>query len=358
MVSLLRRIVTNPDTLKKLRRFRRISRGFYSFLILAVFVVIAITAEWLVGGRALVVRYQGKLYVPVYGAIHTGRDFGLDYEYEVRYRDLKAAFDTAGEGNWVLLPPIPYGPNEDSYPGQTFRPRPPDFAIRHYLGTDQLNRDILARLIYGWRNSLIFAVGFVTLTYVVGITAGCLMGYFGGALDLTGQRLIEIWSLVPFLFVVIIIRSILPPPLVNVWTLLGIVVLFSWTSITYYMRSGTYREKAREYVAAAQVLGAGTARIIFRHVLPNVLSTLVTFIPFTVSAAITSLTALDFLGFGLPPPTPSWGELLKQGVGSATTAPWIVSSAVAMLSSMLVLVTFVGEAIREAFDPKRFTTYQ
>ena len=222
------------------------------------------------------------------------------------------------------------------------------------LGTDQINRDILARLLYGFRNALIFAACFIVLTYLIGITLGCLMGYFGGWFDLLVQRLIEIWSNIPFLFVVIIVASIITP---NLAILLGIVVLFSWTSMTYYMRSVTYREKARDYVHAAQVLGASTPRIIFRHILPNILSTIVTFVPFTVSGAIAALTSLDFLGFGIPPPTPSWGELLRQGT-SNLNAPWIVASAFSALTLVLTLVTFVGEAIREAFDPKKFTTYQ
>lgn len=181
-----------------------------------------------------------------------------------------------------------------------------------------------------------------------------MMGYFGGWFDIAVQRVIEIWANVPFLFVVIIVASIITPSL---WMLLAIVVVFSWTSMTYYMRSSTYREKARDYVHAAQVLGAGTSRIIFRHILPNILSTIVTFIPFSVAGAIAALTSLDFLGFGLPPPTPSWGELLRQGT-SNLNAPWIVVSAFSALTVVLTLVTFVGEAIREAFDPKKFTTYQ
>jgi microcin C transport system permease protein len=184
------------------------------------------------------------------------------------------------------------------------------------------------------------------------------MGYFGGWFDLFVQRLIEIWSNVPFLFVVIIVASVVPAGVgMSLWVLLTIVVLFSWTGMTYYMRSATYREKARDYVHAAQVLGASTRRIIFSHILPNTLSTIVTFIPFTVAGAISSLTALDFLGFGLPPPTPSWGELLRQGT-SNLNAPWIVASAFSALVVVLVLVTFIGEAVREAFDPKKFTTYQ
>lgn len=346
----------NPLTRKKLQRFRQIRRGYVSFLILMAAVGVSLIAELLVNQRALVVRYEGRWFFPTYGAIHTGREFGLDYDYEVNYRDLRKAF--AGTSHWVLLPPIPYGPLENCYPNETFRPRPPDVATRHLLGTDQINRDILARLLYGFRNALLFSTCFIALTYLIGITVGCLMGYFGRWFDLLVQRLIEVWSNIPFLFVVIIVSSVVPPSIgMSLWVLLLIVVAFSWTGMTYYMRSATYREKARDYVHAAQVLGASTPRIIFSHILPNTLSTLVTFIPFTVAAAINSLTALDFLGFGLPPPTPSWGELLRQGT-SNLNSPWIVASAFSAVVAVLILVTFIGEAIREAFDPKKFTTYQ
>ena len=358
MPALLSRIIRDPLTQKKLRRFTQIKRGYWSFLILMVFAALACVAELIVHNRALIVSSNPQWPFPTYGAIHTGRDFGLDYDYEVKYRELRDHFRAEGRGNWVLLPPVPYSAIENSYPGETFRPRAPDWRKGHYLGTDQINRDILARLLYGFRNALLFASCFILLTYVIGITLGCLMGYFGGWFDLLVQRIIEIWSNIPFLFVVIIVASVIPAGIgMNLWILLGIVVLFSWTSMTYYMRSVTYREKARDYVHAAQVLGAGTGRIIFRHIMPNILSTIVTFIPFTVSGAISALTSLDFLGFGLPPPTPSWGELLRQGT-SNLNAPWIVASAFTALTLVLTLVTFVGEAIREAFDPKKFTTYQ
>ncbi len=349
----------DPLTRKKLKRFRSIRRGYVSFLILAVAILLSCVAELLVNNRALMVKYNGELFFPTYGAIHTGRDFGLDYDYEVNYRELKNVFANQPEsGNWVLLPLVPYSPLENSYLGESFRPRPPNFEESHYLGTDQINRDILARLVYGFRNALIFSAAFLIFTYLIGITLGCLMGYFGGWFDLSVQRLIEIWSNIPFLFVVIIVASVIPAGIgMNLGVLLFIVVLFSWTSMTYYMRSATYKEKARDYVHAAEVLGASTSRIVFRHILPNVLSTLVTFIPFTIASSISALTALDFLGFGLPPPTPSWGELLRQGT-SNLQAPWIVASAFSALVIVLVLVTFVGEAIREAFDPKKFTVYR
>jgi microcin C transport system permease protein len=179
--------------------------------------------------------------------------------------------------------------------------------------------------------------------------------------DLIVQRLIEVWSNIPFLYMVIILFSVIPSTFsvsTRIGLLLIVMVLFSWTTMTYYMRTATYREKARDYTSAAVVLGAGPGRIIFHHIIPNTISTIVTFMPFTVVSAITAITALDFLGFGLPPPTPSMGELLKQGTQTLTTAPWIVASAFGALVFILILVTFIGEAVREAFDPKKFTTYQ
>jgi microcin C transport system permease protein len=348
----------SPQARMQFRRFRSLRRGYGSFLMLVLLSVLALFAELVVSNRALLVSYNGHLYVPVYGAIHPGRDFGLDYDYETDYRALRSKLSLEGRGNWVLMPVVPYGPNENCYPGDTYTPRPPEAASRHYLGTDQINRDILARLVYGLRNSLLFSAGFVALVFLIGIVVGCAMGYFGGWFDLGMQRFIEIWSLLPFLLVVIIVRAALPSGMAfGLWLLLLVVVLFAWTGMTYYLRSATYREKARDYVAAAQVLGAGPGRVLFHHILPNILSILVTFLPFTCAAAIGSLTALDYLGFGLPPPMPSWGELLRQGTGNLD-APWIVASAFSALSLLLILITFIGEAIREAFDPKKFTIYR
>ena len=346
----------NPLTRKKLRRFRSIRRGYWSLLILAVLVGFSCVAELFVNSRALVVRYEGELYFPTYAGFIPGTEFGLGYDYETSYRELQERFrEQEGSGNWLLMPLVPYDPIENAYPGEFFLPRPPDAAKGHWLGTDTQNRDILARLIYGFRYAMIFAFGFMAGVYLLGIVLGCMMGYFGGAFDLGVQRLIEIWSNINFLYVVIIATSIIRP---NLGMLMVITVAFSWTAMTYYMRTATFREKARDYVAAAQVLGAGSGRIIFTHILPNTVSTIVTFIPFTVAGAITALTALDFLGFGLPAPTPSWGEMLKQGTQNLQTAPWIVSSAFVAMVVVLTLVTFVGEAVREAVDPKQFTIYE
>jgi len=351
----------NPETLKKLRRFRQIKRGYYSLLVLTFLMVLFAIGELLISNRALIVSYEGKLYFPTYSEFHPGTDFGLTYSYETNYRDLQQIFKEQGSGNWVLLPLVPYSANENHTVTGIFRPEPPSAALKHYLGTDTTSRDILARLFYGTRTALLFALAFLTAVYAIGVAVGAAMGFFGGWFDLVFQRVIEIWSNIPFLYMVIIIFSVIPATFsvfIRISILLTVMVLFSWTSMTYYMRTETYKQKARDYVASARVIGASNTRIIFRHILPNVLATLVTFIPFTIIAAITAITALDFLGFGLPAPTPSLGELLKQGTNNLRTAPWIVTSAFTTLVVVLTLVTFVGEAVREAFDPKKFTVYK
>jgi microcin C transport system permease protein len=354
----------NPLTLRKLRRFRALRRGYYSFWLLIVLTGLSLGAELLMNDKALAVRYEGEWSFPTYAAVKLGAEYGLEGEAarsQVNYRELQERFKVEDAGNLVVMPPIPFGPFENSAYGGILKSTPPSVEQGHYLGTDSTGRDILARLFYGFRTAILFAAAFTVLTYLIGISIGCMMGYFGGTFDLLVQRLIEIWSNIPFLYMVIIVFSVIPGTYsigARIGILLGIMVLFSWTFMTYYMRTETYREKARDYASAARVLGAGSARIIFRHILPNTISTVVTFIPFTVIAAITYITALDFLGWGLPPPTPSIGELLKQGTASLTTAPWIVSSAFAALVFILTVVTFIGESIREAFDPRKFTVYK
>lgn len=346
----------NPVTRRRLRRFRSIKRGYYSFLAFAVLLFLAAFAELFANSRALLVHYRGHYYFPTYGAYHPGTDFGLNYPYETNYRQLARVFAGEGRGgNWVLMPPVPYNPYENAFAaGDVYPPTPPSWSERHWLGTDTTGRDIAARLLYGFRYAIVFSLLLLAFTYVIGVAIGCAMGYFGGLFDLAFQRLIEIWSNIPFLYIVIIVASLFTPSL---GLLLAIVVFFGWTDMTYFMRTMTYREKARDYVAAAQVIGAGTGRILFKHILPNTLSLIVTFVPFSVIGGITALTSLDFLGFGLPPPTPSWGELLKQAT-SNLDAPWIAASTFGALVSVLSLVTFIGEGIREAFDPKAFSTYQ
>lgn len=373
----------NPLTVKKLKRFREIRRGYVSFVILLFLSVLSLFIEYFANGRALIVHYEGKYYFPTYSDVKLGNEFGLTDELAnapVIYRDLKHLFQQQDNGNWVLMPLVEFSPNENNkyegvlkpmrppwwhkvanlFPGEQLAPLSAETEHGHYLGTDSTGRDILSRLIYGFRIAIFFSLAFMSLVYLIGITIGCLMGYFGGWFDLFVQRIIEIWSLVPFIYMVIIIFSVIPTSFsisTRIVILLSIMVLFSWTGMTYYMRTATYREKARDYTAAAQIIGASAPRIIFNHILPNAISTIVTFMPFTMAAAITAVTALDFLGFGLPPPTPSIGEILKQGT-ARLDAPWIVASAFLALVFILTLVTFIGEAVREAFDPKKFTTYR
>lgn len=345
----------NPVTRRRWQRFREIRRGYWSAILFGVLILLSIGAELLVNQRALIVSYQGELHFPTYGAMIPGTTFGLDYDYETDYRALKRQFAAEGDaGSWVLMPPVPWGPLETHLDAEEFPPLPPSLTSGHLLGTDTTGRDVLARLLYGFRIAIAFSLLLLGFQYLIGVTIGCLMGYWGGAFDLVFQRLIEIWSNVPFLYVIMIVASVVTP---GFWTLLLIMIAFGWTGMTWYMRTATYKENARDYVMAARAIGASGSRIVFRHILPNTVSTIVTFIPFSVTAGITALTALDYLGFGLPAPTPSWGELLKQGTDNLES-PWIVGSVVVAMTVVLMLATFIGEAIREAFDPRVFRHYE
>ena len=345
-------IFMNPATLKKIKRFRSIKRGFWSFVILFIMIFVSFFAEVFINSRAIMVYYKGELYFPTYTQMIPGSVFGLGYEYETNYRDLKAKFENTL--NFVVMPPVPYNPYENDLKFNSYPPFPPSFKENHFLGTDNVGRDIFARLVYGFRTAIIFSFVLLLLNYTIGITIGCSMGYFGGKFDLIFQRIIEIWSNVPFLYVIIIIASIVIP---NFFILILIMAFFGWIGITWVMRTMTYKEKEKEYILAMKTLGASHARIIFKHIIPNTISVIVTYAPFAISGGIVSLTSLDYLGFGLPAPTPSWGELLSQGWQNME-AWWIVSSVVAALVITLMTVTFIGEGIREAFDPKLHTIYE
>lgn len=317
-------------------------------------ILFALFAELLVNNRALVVRYQGKFYFPTYGQIIPGKSFGLDYEYETNYRQLARSFQAEGRGNWVIMPVVPFNAYENDLRQDRFPPFAPSIEDRHYLGTDAIGRDVVARLVYGFRIAIFFSLALLIANYTIGVSIGSAMGFWGGKFDLFFQRIIEIWSNVPFLYVIIIISSIMVP---NFFMLILIMALFGWIGITWTMRTVTYKEREREYVLAARALGASPPRIIFKHIIPNTIAIIVTFAPFSVSAGIVALTSLDYLGFGLPPPTPSWGELLQQG-WTNLEAWWISGSVIAAMTVTLITVTFIGEAVREAFDPKLHTTYE
>jgi microcin C transport system permease protein len=283
-----------------------------------------------------------------------GSAFGLDYNYETNYRQLRLYFAEQNEGNWVVMPPIPYDPYENDLKLNDYPPFPPSLSDRHFFGTDTSGRDIAARLIYGFRIAIFFSLALLLANYTIGVAIGCAMGYWGGKFDLIFQRIIEIWSNVPILYVIIIIASIIVPSFAM---LVLIMAFFGWMGMTWTMRTITYKERERDYVLASRALGAGNLRTIFKHILPNTISVIVTYVPFSISGGIVALTSLDYLGFGLPPPTPSWGELLQQG-WSNLEAWWISASVVCAMLITLMTVTFVGEAIREAFDPKMHTIYE
>jgi microcin C transport system permease protein len=238
-----------------------------------------------------------------------------------------------------------------------YHPAPPIPEEKNWLGTNSIGSDVLAYLFGGLQVNFKAAIIYLPIVYLIGITIGLMMGYFGGIFDLIVQRLIEIFSNIPFLFVVIIFSSMVPEIYKGLPVILTILILFGWMGMTYLMRTAAYRDKERDYIAAARVLGASTPRILFRHLLPNTVAIIITLVPFTMSGLISSLTALDYLGFGLPPEYATWGRLLSDGLANLSS-PWLVSSTFVSLVTLLVLITFVGEAVREAFDPKKFSYYR
>lgn len=239
--------------------------------------------------------------------------------------------------------------------GMIMHPLPPTFSRGHFLGTDRIGRDVLARLVYGYRIAILFSLLYVFITFFIGIVIGVLMGYYGGAFDTTLQRFIEIWEQIPFLYMVMILSAIFAP---SFSIFLAIFVLFGWTNKTWVARAMTYRERERDYILAARSMGASTWRIVSVHVIPNIIVIILTSLPFAISGGISSLTSLDFLGYGLRPPTPSWGELLNVGVDTFKDSPWILSSITTAMVCILVMITFIGEGLRDAFDPRRFTVYK
>ncbi len=344
----------SPVTMKRIRRFRRIKRGYYSFLLILTLYFVSLFSEFLMNNKALVVKYQGHYYFPVF-SFYPGKTFGLKDEGEPDYRRLKvrfekeAAADPAKAGNWVLLPPYPYSPIESllDLPGEP--PHPPSWE--HWLGTDDRARDVFVRLVYGFRISITFALVVVFFSYVIGITVGAILGYFGGRVDILGQRLVEIWSSLPFLYTVMIISSIIEP---NFILLAVLLCIFSWMGMSFYIRGEFLREKSKDYVSAAVALGARDRTIIARHILPNALTPIVSFAPFSIVSSIGALVSLDFLGFGLPAPTPSWGELMGQGLSNLHSW-WLVTAPFGAMFFTLLLVSFIGEAVREAFDPREYS---
>jgi microcin C transport system permease protein len=451
-------IKLDPITTRRLQRFRKIKRGYYSLLILLAATVLAIFAPLIAESRALLVIYNGQIYFPTF-QYYTADTFGqtppagwttgdLEAEYlrlkdEWRTERLLYARDTSqpnldqtqrtaiaakypDRGNYVIMPAIPWGPYQSDFwyneilveiqtllnsgdragaerlavrdhldeLAQDIRSNAidailkdksrsptgdltglarsgtmpslaklgkvpataPDLLRQHYLGTDTQGRDVASRLLYGFRISIFFALILTFISQLIGTMVGSLQGYMAGAFDIISQRLIEILVSIPFLYVVIILAALITPTFL---LLILIMAIFQWIDITFYMRTEMYREKTREYCLAAKSYGASHLRIVFRHLLPNCLTPLVTFTPFAVVAAIFALTALDYLGYGLPPPTPSWGQLIDQALQPANRDKlWLTFAPFGAITITLMLVVFVGESVREAFDPKQYSKYE
>ena len=334
-----------PLTRRRLDGFRGNRRGFLSlWIFLAVFLV-TLFAEFVANDRPILVRFDGAWYFPIF-ADYPETTFGGEFPTVTDYRDPALEELIAAKG-WTLWPPIPFSYDTINYDLPSPAPSPPSRV--NWLGTDDQGRDVLARLIYGFRISVLFGLVLTALSSVVGIAAGAVQGYFGGLIDLGFQRFIEIWSGLPVLYLLIIMASFIEP---NFWWLLGLMLLFSWMQLVDVVRAEFLRARNFDYVRAARALGVSDRVIILRHVLPNATVATITFLPFILNGSITTLTSLDFLGFGLPPGSPSLGELLAQGKANLQ-APWLGLTAFFVLASMLSLLIFVGEAVRDAFDPRK-----
>ena len=338
--------VSNSPSRRAWLRFKRNRLGFYSLVIFCILVVLSLCAEIISNDRPLVALYEGQTYFPI-AKDYSEKTFGGDFETATDYLDpfIKAQF--AKPGNWALYAINPYGPKTLNYFAKSPNPSAP--TLDNWLGTDDRGRDLLAQLIYGFRVSVLFALALTFTGVMLGIVTGAVQGFFGGKMDLAFQRFIEIWGSMPELYLLIIFSAVFAP---SISLLLILLSLFGWMGLSDYVRAEFFRNRQLDYVRAARALGVGNWQIIWRHILPNSLTPVVTFLPFRMSGAILALTSLDFLGLGVPPGTPSLGELLSQGKNSID-AWWISLSTFAVLVITLLLLTFMGDALRDALDPRK-----
>ena len=330
-----------PITQRRLKIFRQNRLASGSFILLGLALILSCAGELICNDRPYYLNYHGKTYFPVFHKIMAA-ELGILDSYTVDYHKLPM-----GPGDKAIFPPVRFNPLESNESVASY-PSPPSWD--NPLGTDDRGRDVLSRLLHGFRISFIYAVGVWMVTYLIGVSLGLGMGFFGGWVDFIGQRLVEVMSSVPQFFLLIILISIFEP---SMTMLVGITSLFGWISISYYVRAEGLRLRKLEFVESARALGLPGWKILFKHVLPNALTPIITFSPFAIAAGITGLAALDYLGFGLPPPTPSWGELLNQAKKNFTTAWWLAFFPSMALFTTLTLLNFVGEGLRNAFDPKR-----
>lgn len=335
----------SPVTLRRLHAFRANRRGWWSFWIFTVLVVVTLFAEVIANDRPILVSYDGGLYVPVL-VTYPETTFGGEFPTEADYRDPYVQ-ELIAEKGWAVWPPLRYSYRTINYDLKVPAPAPP--SLENLLGTDDQGRDVVARVIYGFRISVLFGLTLTALSTVIALAAGAVQGYFGGWVDLGMQRFVEIWSSLPTLFMLIILASVITP---SFFWLLGFLLIFSWMGMSQLVRTEFLRARNLDYVRAAKALGAADAAVMVRHVLPNALVATLTFLPFNMAGGITALTALDFLGFGLPPGSPSLGELLNQGKANLQ-APWLGLTGFFVIAITLTLVVFIGEALRDAFNPRK-----
>jgi microcin C transport system permease protein len=365
----LRPLKMSPLNRRRWQNFKANRRGHLSFWVFLVLFIVTLFAEFIANDRPYFISYEGRWYFPVF-VTYSETTFGGDFETAADYRDPYLQKLVAEKGGFMVWPPIRYSYNTHNLDLPTPAPSPPTWMLTeaqckqvverkglkscsdleyNWLGTDDQGRDVLTRIIYGFRVSVLFGLILTAISSVIGIAAGAVQGFFGGLTDLIFQRVIEIWTSVPPLYLLLIISSMLVP---GFFVLLGILLLFSWVSLVGLVRAEFLRGRNFEYIQAARALGVSNRVIMFRHLLPNAMVATITFLPFIVSSSVMQLTALDFLGFGLPPGSPSLGELLSQGKANIQ-APWLGITGFFTVAIMLSLLIFVGEAVRDAFDPRK-----
>ncbi|TKJ74479.1 ABC transporter permease [Pseudomonas koreensis] len=338
-------LTLSPIGQRRWARFKAHRRGWWSLWLFLALFGLSLGGELVANDKPLLVTYQGEWYFPAFKR-YTEQDFGGELPFQPDYRSAQVRQLIEGQGGRMWFAPIPFAFDTVNYDLTEPAPSPP--SGDNWLGTDDQARDVLARVIFGTRISLLFALALTAASAVIGIAAGALQGYYGGWVDLIGQRVLEVWSGLPVLYLLIILSGFVEP---NFWWLLGIMALFSWLSLVDVVRAEFLRSRGLEYVKAARALGVGDAQVIVRHILPNAMSATLTYLPFILTGAIATLSALDFLGFGMPAGSASLGELIGQGK-SNLQAPWLGLTAFFALALILSLLVFIGEACRDAFDPR------
>ncbi|AZF63392.1 MULTISPECIES: ABC transporter permease [unclassified Pseudomonas] len=335
----------SPVARRRFERFKKNRRGWWSLWLFIGLFILTLGGELIANDKPLVLSFKNELYFPVFKR-YTEQQFGGQLPFQADYRSDYVQKLIKQDGGWMLFPPIPFSDDTPNY--ELSRPAPSPPSAVNWLGTDDQSRDVLARVIFGARVSILFALALTAISAAIGIAAGALQGYYGGWVDLLGQRVLEVWSGLPVLYLLIILSGFVEP---NFWWLLGIMALFSWLALVDVVRAEFLRGRNLEYVKAARALGLGDGKIIRRHILPNAMTATLSYLPFILTGAISTLSALDFLGFGMPAGSASLGELIAQGKQNLQ-APWLGLTAFFTLALILSLLVFIGEALRDAFDPR------